>query len=538
MSLINISNSLPPVLSNNIKILALEKTLLQGLDNFKDLLSDFEQLYIESNSYKTQFIEQKEKCSSNSCSSAEALKRIIESKDNIIQLVASTLTRLNETKDLKILDEAFRILFGEQPAPVPTYQANINTKEIKKSPIKQELHSSLEDVSFREESESEIEGTPTTGRFSPIIPMKKLKSTTTTVATSSDFRDKKKCPDNWATPDKKTFKLSSSTPVGGKKTGRYRQSRLNLVKVEQNTVIDITCSPEFSGGRRDDTDKDKPLLIKKESIENEDTILPSPTSGPNNFTLFKSKESPMKFKKPLSLKPKTEKKTPPKQVDQNVSPSIIKQEQFNSENVFKDSMNHSVTFTQEDSINLLHPNRLPKNLKQSPIKVEPYNDETYCDTQASVSLLHHVDKLDNIHKGKENSPSKSPLAENINITNMQDDDELQASMSVLQREPFNKTAVDTVKRKISEFGETSDEPVRKKSEKRLLPGWSCDKCKEFFGELYKHDPEMMAKKINECSHHRGTNNPTDRPKTPPRFWNPRWEVPNDTEEFNRMNNVS
>lgn len=66
----------------------------------------------------------------------------------------------------------------------------------------------------------------------------------------------------------------------------------------------------------------------------------------------------MKFKKPLSLKPKTEKKTPPKQVDQNVSPSIIKQEPFNSQNVFKDnSMNHSVTFTQEDSINLLHPNR-------------------------------------------------------------------------------------------------------------------------------------------------------------------------------------
>lgn len=35
MSLISISNSLPPVLSNNIKVLALEKTLLQGLDNFK-----------------------------------------------------------------------------------------------------------------------------------------------------------------------------------------------------------------------------------------------------------------------------------------------------------------------------------------------------------------------------------------------------------------------------------------------------------------------------------------------------------------------
>ncbi|CAH0691694.1 unnamed protein product [Spodoptera exigua] len=534
MSLISISNSLPPFLSNNIKVLTLEKTLLQGLDNFKDLLSDFEQLQIESNNYKTQFIEQKEKCGSNSCSSAEALKRIIESKDTIIQLVASTLTRLNETKDLKILDEAFRILFGEAPTSVPTYQ---DSKEVNKSQLKQELHSSLEDVSFREESESEIEGTPTAGRISPIIPIKKLKGTTA-VTTSSDFRDKKKCPDNWATPEKKAFKLSCSTPVGGKKTGRYKQSRLNLVKVEQQTVIDITCSPEFSGGRRDDSDKDKPLLIKKESIENEDTILPSPTSGPNNFTLFKSKESPMKFKKPLSLKVKTEKTTPPKKLDQSVSPSIIKQE-LNTENVLRNNVNDSVTFTQEDSINLLHPNRLPKNLaKHAAVKAEQYNDETYCDTQASVSLLQHVDKLDNIHKRKGNSPSKSPLAENINLTNIQDDDELQASMSVLQREPFTKNAVENVKRKIPELVEMDHEPVRKKSEKRLLPGWSCEKCKDFFGELYKDDPEMMAKKINECSHHRGANNPTDRPKTPPRYWNPRWEVPNDTEEFNRMNNVS
>lgn len=47
---------------------------------------------------------------------------------------------------------------------------------------------------------------------------------------------------------------------------------------------------------------------------------------------------------------------------------------------------------------------------------------------------------------------------------------------------------------------------------------------------------MLAKKIEECSKHRGRTNPV-RPKTPEGFWNPRWDVPHDTEEFNRRNNI-
>ncbi|KAJ8721877.1 hypothetical protein PYW08_004279 [Mythimna loreyi] len=549
MTLMNISNSFSSVLSSNTKVLALEKTLSQSLQDFKDLLADFEQLYTEYDNYKTQFIKQQERCCSNTCSSAEALKRIIESKDNIIQLVASTLTRLSETKDLKILDEVFKILFGETTAPVPLNQDKVASNEIQKktSPIsiKKEVHSSLEDLSFRDESVSEIEGTPTTGRTSPIIQMKKFKSS---LVTSTDVRDKKKCPDNWSDsyPEPKALKLSFSTPPGGKKSGKLRQARLNLVKVPESNIIDITSSPEFSGGcrtGRDENEDHVAPLIKKESLENDDTILPSPTSGPNPFN-FKSKDSPMKFKKPaLSLKIKSEKKTP-KKIDQNATQTIVKQEP-DSENVLKKDfkMNHSVTFTQEDSINLLHPKRLPKNLmKHSPMKTEQCNDETYCDSQASISLLHQVENLENIHRvGNERSPTKGPLAENINVTNMQDDDVIQPSMSLLHRETtVNKKTVDNVKRKIPELAEiVYDEPGKKtKAEKRLLPGWSCDECKEFFGELYKDDPEMLAKKINECSHHRGVNNPTDKPKPPPGFWNPRWTVPEDTEEFNRQNNVA
>lgn len=59
---------------------------------------------------------------------------------------------------------------------------------------------------------------------------------------------------------------------------------------------------------------------------------------------------------------------------------------------------------------------------------------------------------------------------------------------------------------------------------------------QFYDELYKDNPEMLAKKMDECSKHRGRNNPV-RPKTPEGFWNPRWHVPDDTEEFNLRNNA-
>ncbi|CAD0201499.1 unnamed protein product [Chrysodeixis includens] len=534
----HITTSFSSVITNNVKVLTLEKTLEQSLQDFKEVLTDLEQLHITSNNYKTQYIKQKEKCESNSCSSAEILKKVIEAKDNIIQSVASTLTKLVETKDFQIIDNIFKILFGEIPTTLN--EDNLKNKDSKKvSPIniKKEVNSSNEDLSFNDDSVSEIEGTPT-GRSSPIIQTKKMK---TTLVNTSDVRDKKKCPESWPTPETKALKLTFSTPVrGSKQSGKMRQARLNIVKMKERQVIDITCSPEFSGGSRSKNgDGNVQPLIKKESMENDDTIQPSPTSGPTSFTLFKSRESPMKFKKPqLSLKIKTESKTPKKQ-NQNVNTLEIKQEPH-SENKFicNLKMNDSVTFTQDDSINILNPKRLPTNFgKCSPVKYERCDDETYCDTQSSISLLNHVEELANIHEDIPCSPSKRPLAENINVTNMPDD-VIQPSLSILQREAkTSKLGDENVRRKIPEFLD-NDDPIRRKADKRLLPGWSCDKCKEFFGELYKDDPEMMAKKINECSHHRGVNNPNDRPKTPPGFWNPRWNVPDNTEEFNRMNNVT
>ncbi|XP_075977513.1 uncharacterized protein LOC142977494 isoform X2 [Anticarsia gemmatalis] len=537
MSAVSFTASFSPHLSNNSRVLALETTLHQGLSNFKELLIDLEQLHIESDNYKTQYLKQKEQCTSKACCGAEELKKDIKSKDNIIQLVASALTRLNETKNWSLLDEVFKILFGD----TTHYQENSKSREVLTTNLKQEEFINIkkelgsnEDLSSANESISEIEGTPT-GRTSPIIQTKKLKNSM--VATV----DKKKCPDNWPTPESKALKLTFLTPTRGK-TNKLRQSRLNIVKVPTSNVIDITCSPEFSGGSRGKSETECIVqpLIKKESMENDDTILPSPTSGPTNFTLFKS---PMKFKKPLSLKTKTDKAgNTVKKAVQDSENKQIKVERDTEEikkciNNIK--MNHSATYTQEDSINILHPERLPKNfLKSSPLK-QAHDETTFCDTQASVSLLQHVEKLDDVHQqDKPISPSKRPLADNINFTNVQDDDELQASMSLLQRDAkVSRITTEQVKRRIPEPVEVDyDDGPRTRAEKRLLPGWACEKCVQFFSELYKDDPEMMAKKINECSHHRGVNNP-ERPKTPPRYWNPRWTVPENTEEFNRRNNV-
>lgn len=107
---------------------------------------------------------------------------------------ASTLTKLVETKDFQIIENLFKILFGE----VSTHlgQSNLKNKDTKKvSPIniKKEANSSNEDLSFNDDSVSEIEGTPT-GRTSPIIQTKKMK---TTLVNTSDIRDKKKCPETW-----------------------------------------------------------------------------------------------------------------------------------------------------------------------------------------------------------------------------------------------------------------------------------------------------------------------------------------------------
>ncbi|CAG9786559.1 unnamed protein product [Diatraea saccharalis] len=278
-------------------------------------------------------------------------------------------------------------------------------------------------------------------------------------------------------------------------------------------LIYFSVSPEESSS--------VPPLVKKESTDNDETILPSPTSGPPNIpSLLKNLlNTPLK-KSQLSLKSKSDNLMLP----------------YDPENLENNTNNNT---DNEDSFNFLKPERITKHQKHSPKKdLSMDYDETHCDITASLSILQHVDMM---------SPSKRPLAENKNIVNVSShnvDAAGDSSMSLLHPENLHNPSEDNMKRKILEPVEpVYKEPVlRKKAEKRALPGWSCDQCRlltkrrQFYDELYKDNPEMLAKKMDECSKHRGRNNPA-RPNTPEGFWNPRWDVPDNTEEFNRRNNA-
>ncbi|KAL0839071.1 hypothetical protein ABMA28_017053 [Loxostege sticticalis] len=512
-------------LSSNSKLLALEKTLHQSIIEFQELAKEVKVLHIESMDTKKQLLTQKEKCESKHCSSSEALMKIIECKDNIIQSVASALTKLNETKNFNILKEIFKTLCGDTTITEPKIEPQ-HVKVLKEnmfSPLtpKKELFDSTTDVSMKDESVSEIEGTPT-GRTSPIIQSRKPRNGC--VTSSSDYRDKKKCPDSWSTPENKAMKLTF--PLNSKR-GKWRQGRLNLVTVKPSTVVDLTSSPELmTVNKNSQSESNVQLLVKKESTDNDDTILPSPTSGYPSL-LKNNVNSPMKFKRPLCLKNKSE----------------VKIEKSNLENspikVFP-SRNEDP----EESINLLKPVRFITKLDEnSPTKVKPMDDdETHCEIPSSLSILeHHALEQEGGSPLKPVSPAKRPLGENQNIINMHDRVDTNASMSLLHPEPKlpKVSPEDMAKRKLPAPVEPiyKEPTVRKKAEKRALPGWNCDECKNFYDELYADDPEMLAKKMDECSKHRGKNNPA-RPKTPEGFWNPRWSVPRDTEEFNRRNNAA
>lgn len=484
------------------KIVSMESSLQQTLINFKELMSEFKELHIESSKYREMYLLQKDKCERQICESCVEIKKQLTNEKEILESVVIALNKLSETRDLNIIDKIFRLINKDKNTLSPPNIVDANeVKEGFVSP-KKEL-SVLENVC--EESLSEIEGTP--GRKSPIIQSKRIKSNSTH---SLSLKEKKKCPENWSTPEKKSIKLSYPTPPTPRnKSGKMKQSRLNLIRIKTSSVVDLTCSPET----RTYSENNLQCNIKKEILENDDTILPSPTSGPTvQFPMYKSvtKDSPSKFKIPSEYKCKLEKRD------------------SNTENVF---VKDAVVKYGDDSINLLQ--QFPNRFK-SPLKKDKIEDVTHCPDE-SISLLQRSNKIK--EKSKTNSPKKSPLTENANLMNMQQP-ESQQSVSILQQDIMQDVQSEIIKSR----PRINLEPVyketvsRKKSEKRALPGWSCDECKNFYDELYKDNPDMLAKKMDECSKHRGRNNPV-RPKTPEGFWNPRWHVPDDTEEFNLRNNA-
>ncbi|XP_041979547.1 uncharacterized protein LOC121733385 [Aricia agestis] len=484
-------------LSSHVKVTSVESSLEQCLTKIQELVMDYEQLKTNYKDYEAQYLIQKEKCESKTCNSSLELKRINEMKDNIIQSVASAITKLNETRDFNTINEIFSIIYEDTAVSDESRKSQPEKIQIKKLLEPMETQEIKE---AHEESISEIEGTPT-GRKSPIIFSKVSKNIT---------RDKKKCPNNWGSPETKTIKLTK-TPTRSA-SGRLVQTRLTTVKVKPNCFVDLTNSPELKTEKITlDTIQ---VDLKQEELDDE-TILPSPSGLVNFQSLQKSlKCSPHKFKKPnLSLKSKLE------SMKAGGNGMIIA-----DENLFDFK-------TKTDRFN-------------SPMKLEVQCTEQVADE--SMSLLRQMCKFDkngeDLPKPGTVSPNKRPLTENNNIVNVKNRFDSENSMSILKNNPITSvTSTTTVaedgEKRVKNVEPVYKEPtVRKKSEKRALKGWSCEQCKIFYDELYRDDPVMLAKKMEECSKHRGRHNPV-RPKTPPGYWNPRWEVPTDTEEFNRRNNA-
>ncbi|XP_013134101.1 PREDICTED: uncharacterized protein LOC106099953 [Papilio polytes] len=406
----------------------------------------------------------------------------------------------------------------------------------------------------KELTESEMDSIPS-GRKSPIIQNKKFR-TTSAVAINNVVQEKKKCPEIWPTPEKKMLKLVFTTPGRQKSNAKLRQARLNFVKEKATTIVDLTCSPKDSDYNSNGISQD----VKKELFENEDTILPSPTSGSINFSSgYKSlsRSSPRKTKTlslsklkskeaicdnkenkfikieditaEVSVLKESNKLNTPKKTCTSPSKFKLKSEcTYDDENLSKITAPKEV----EESINILSnfPNRFAESPKPQSPMLHLQCKENSQDANESISLLQRINQFDRKQDGQPSSPIKRPSSPS----------DIPASLSVLDNnfatKAFNNK--DSIKRtKPVPVESIFKEPtVRKKAEKLALPGWSCDECKQFYDELYKDNPEMLRQKMSECSRHRGRRDPA-RPRTPPGYWQPRWDVPQDTDDFNRLNNA-
>ncbi|XP_026327545.1 uncharacterized protein LOC113235842 isoform X2 [Hyposmocoma kahamanoa] len=520
--------------------------------------------------------DQKEKCESKTCIGSQALKKIIDAKVAIINTVALTAVKLNETKSFAVVNEILKILCGEVTVLTPVKEnRNIKTEHKNPSPSytpenditspKQELPGQVE--TYKDESVLEIDGTP--GRVSPIIALKKKFKNSSSLSNVSgnliDSKDKKKCPVEWSTPETKQIRLNFPSPNHRKAgSGRMRQSRLDAVFTKATSVVDLTNSSECAGSESLCGVK---LLIKKESSDNDDTILPSPTSGPGlpvNFLLSKTdtKENNQKFKKPISLsrtktKIKEEVNSPMKQLDKNTEDDEI-MEMEHSINILQYNRyqnrpkcspvkmkNRPLISPKKSSPKKESKSPKSKSPKTFPVKAEPMEEDITHFDDASISILQQVEELavrqTEIFKDNCISPTKGPLVENINVTNISSTQtNVEDSISILQNPKVttgNNVQDNDIRKTPEKLQPVYKELLpRKKAEKQALPAWLCDECKDVLNDLYANDPEKVARIVARCSKHRGKTNPI-RPKTPPGFWYPRWEVPEDTEEFNRRNNV-
>ncbi|GBP55299.1 hypothetical protein EVAR_43053_1 [Eumeta japonica] len=340
------------------------------------------------------------------------------------------------------------------------------------------------DSKRNDQSVSDNEGT-STGRCSPVFSL-------------NNKVEKKKLSSNWRTPESKVVKLTiPSSAKRNKSGGKLKQARFNFVHSKTSQIIDAsTCTmkmehnPEIEAG------------VKVESIENDDTIMPSPTSGPIKLDFVSGTRNLKKFESPNKIFTSN---SMTKYMQNDLKYSLEKIE--DSDHTIK---GHNMEI-EDSSIDLLHPEKIKHtDNKEMCVEISMEHGLDH-ETDSSISLLKCLEKNEDGQKLNLNTATENSLLKQRNC-------------------------VPVVKKENVEHIYKEPAP-RKKAEKKSLPGWKCDQCRNFYGVLHKDDPVMLEKRMSECSKHRGRTNPI-QPQTPPGLWDPRWHVEEDTEVFNKQNNVT
>lgn len=319
------STSMNKIKSATFKTLS--KCINDTLSIFKDTIEEYYAIETELDNYKLQLEESKSK----PCQSCKDLQKVIASKECLIQSIVSMLKKLNCMKDLNLINDIF-MLVNDDPQILTPLETN--------SDASSSIRTEKSNENIDDDSSSEIEGTPL-GRVSPIL----------SIANKRKEKRKKKSSCQWPTPESKTLKLTHTTPI---RTPKMKQLRLKFPKTNESNVVDLTTLP----GARQKSEKNAFQL--KELMENEDTILPSPTSvSKQEFShIYKSFEEVISsgtFKKSKS-------KLSQKKDRENITPIQLEQGEDRG----------------NETVDLLQPTS--SRVKAGPLKTVRDADETFCDS--------------------------------------------------------------------------------------------------------------------------------------------------------------
>ena len=169
---------------------------------------------------------------------------------------------------------------------------------------------------------------------------------------------------------------------------------------------------------------------------------------------------------------------------------------------------------------------LRKVLEQSPSKVHDSTSSSKMENKESKKVLEQshskiqdsstgskLEKRASIKVEKREAEQLSSVAQSSDKRRKLDLDDVQ------NEKPSTTNALKS--EKIAKCVET----VRNKSDRAALPGFTCEECKGYYGEIMRQGlitKEELAEKLKECSRHKAKCTPPD---TPAGFWDDNFSMP-------------